>query len=80
MTIPNELSHVLSSDPEVMHGELCFAGTRVPLGVLLDNLAEGMGLDEFLQDYPTVSRLQAETIVRWGNSAILAALSGRLAG
>jgi uncharacterized protein (DUF433 family) len=61
--IPNGLEAVLSIDPEVMHGELCFAGTRVPLSVLLDNLEEGMGLNEFLTEYPTVQRSQAEAVI-----------------
>jgi uncharacterized protein (DUF433 family) len=63
MTIPKELEPVLSRDPEVMHGKLCFRGTRVPLAVLLDNLEEGMGVDEFVQEYPSVPREQALAVV-----------------
>jgi uncharacterized protein (DUF433 family) len=63
-----------------MHGELCFAGTRVPLSVLLDNLAEGMGLDEFLKEYPTVSREQAETLTHWGSALVLGELNRKLPG
>ena len=65
MTIPTELASVLSIDPEVMHGKLCFRGTRVPLTVLLDNLEEGMGLDEFVEEYPSVTREQAGAVIRW---------------
>lgn len=65
MIIPDELRPILQSEPEVMHGQLCFAGTRVPLTVLLDNLAEGMGVDEFLSEYPSVSRDQAMAVVAW---------------
>ncbi|MBS1727948.1 MAG: DUF433 domain-containing protein [Armatimonadetes bacterium] len=65
MVIPVGLEKVLSMDPDVMHGELCFAGTRVPLTVLLDNLDEGMGVDDFVQEYPSVSRDQALTVVGW---------------
>jgi uncharacterized protein (DUF433 family) len=65
MTIPAELKSVLKSDPEIMHGKLCFTGTRVPLTVLLDNLEEGMGLDEFVEEYPSVSREQAFAVLRW---------------
>lgn len=65
MKIPDELSSILQSKPDVMHGQLCFVGTRVPLTVLLDNLAEGMGADEFLLEYPSVSRAQALSVIEW---------------
>jgi uncharacterized protein (DUF433 family) len=65
MTIPTGLEEHLSIDPEVMHGKLCFKGTRVPLVVLLDNLEEGMGLEEFVEEYPSVSREQAQAVIAW---------------
>lgn len=65
MIIPDELRSILETEAEVMHGQLCFAGTRVPLTVLLDNLAEGMGVDEFLTEYPSVGRHQAMAVVAW---------------
>lgn len=65
MTVPHGLEKVLSIDPEIMHGDLCFSGTRVPLTVLLDNITEGMGIDEFLKHYPTVTKRQADAVVRW---------------
>ena len=40
--------------PEVCGGELCAAGTRVPVTVILDSLAEGAGRDEILCSYPTL--------------------------
>ena len=63
MVVPAGLENVLSIDPEVMYGDLCFVGTRVPLPVLLDNLDEGMGVDEFVEEYPTVSKSQVLKIV-----------------
>jgi len=65
MTIPNGLEEYLSIDPEVMHGKLCFKGTRVPLTVLLGNLEEGMGLEEFVEEYPSVSREQTQAVMVW---------------
>ena len=50
---------VVVVDPEIMSGEPCFAGTRVPVRALLDYLESGETLDEFLEQYPTVSRKQA---------------------
>ncbi len=50
---------VISQSPEVMSGAAVFAGTRVPVQSLLDYLAGGHSLDEFLDDFPTVKREQA---------------------
>lgn len=46
-------------DPEIMSGTPCFAGTRVPVRNLLDYIEGGDTLDEFLKQFPTVSRKQA---------------------
>lgn len=46
-------------DPEIMSGTPVFAGTRVPVRSLLDNIEAGDGLDIFLADFPSVSRSQA---------------------
>ncbi|MEM6334875.1 MAG: DUF433 domain-containing protein [Planctomycetota bacterium] len=43
-------------DPEIMHGEPCFRGTRVPVKTLFDYLAGGESIDRFLEGFPTVSR------------------------
>lgn len=51
---------VVSRDPEVMSGELVFAGTRVEVKTLVDYLKADHPLAEFLDDFPTVSREQAE--------------------
>lgn len=50
---------VISRSPDVMSGAAVFAGSRVPVQSLLDYLAGGHSLDGFLEDFPTVSRVQA---------------------
>jgi uncharacterized protein (DUF433 family) len=50
---------VVTSSPEIMSGALVFAGTRVPAQSLLDYLAGGHTLEEFLDDFPTVTREQS---------------------
>ena len=55
---------ILSSDPEVMSGAVVFKGTRVPVAGLFEYLGSGDTLDEFLLDFPTVDRRQAEEAVR----------------
>jgi uncharacterized protein (DUF433 family) len=50
---------VIHSDPDILSGEPVFVGTRVPLRNLIDYLERGHDLDEFLDDFPSVSREQA---------------------
>ena len=50
---------VVKIDPEIMSGAPCFAGTRVPVRSLIDYIEGGDTLDEFLEQFPTVSRKQA---------------------
>ena len=50
---------VVHSDPEIMSGTPVFVGTRVPVKSLFDYLAAGDSLDEFFEDFPSVSREQA---------------------
>jgi uncharacterized protein (DUF433 family) len=54
---------VVSRSPEVMSGAAVFVGTRVPAQNLLDYLAGGHTLDEFLDDFPTVKREQAVALL-----------------
>ncbi len=48
---------VVHSNPEILGGTPVFVGTRVPLRNLIDYLEAGQSLDEFLDDFPTVSDL-----------------------
>jgi uncharacterized protein (DUF433 family) len=48
-----------------MHGEIVFAGTRVPICSLLDHLKAGDTLDDFLAGFPSVSRRQAEAFLEY---------------
>lgn len=50
---------VVHSDPEILGGTPVFVGTRVPVKNLYDYLEAGDPLDEFLNDFPSVSREQA---------------------
>ncbi len=47
---------VIHSDPEILGGTPVFRGTRVPFQALLDYLEGGHTLDEFVSDFPTVTR------------------------
>lgn len=50
---------VFDRNPGILGGTPVFAGTRVPVRILMDHLEAGDSLDDFLDDYPTVSRTQA---------------------
>jgi uncharacterized protein (DUF433 family) len=63
---------VVVVDPEIMSGTPCFAGTRVPVRNLLDYLEAGDPLDEFLEQFPTVSRKQAIAFLEQSAEAMLA--------
>ena len=66
---------ILTSDPEVLGGERVFAGTRVPVRNLLDYLAAGQSLDEFLADFPSVSREQAVALLELARERLTAGAS-----
>lgn len=63
-------SYAIHSDPETMSGTPVFVGTRVPFKTLIDYLADP-GLDEFLKQFPTVSRGQAIAAIRQAGEALL---------
>ena len=52
-------SEIVIRDPEILGGTPVFRGTRVPFQALLDYIEGGQTLDEFLDDFPTVSREDA---------------------
>ncbi len=61
---------MISRSPDIMSGASVFAGTRVPIQSLLDYLAGGHPLDEFLEDFPTVSREQAVELLQKLNESL----------
>ena len=62
-------------DPEVMHGMPCFRGTRVPFKNLIDYLEGGHSLDEFLQQFPTVTREMAVRSLEEAKDSLLAEIA-----
>ncbi len=65
-----EAKGIVSRDPELMNGALVFAGTRVPVEVLVEYLAAGDSLERFLEAIPTVSREQAVAYLRMTPEAV----------
>ena len=63
---------MIIQDPEILSGEPVFLGTRVPFQTLLDYLEAGDTLDEFLEQYPGVSREQAIAALEEAKALMLA--------
>jgi uncharacterized protein (DUF433 family) len=57
------LSEAVSKDPQVMSGEIVFAGTRVPIWMLFDHIRHGHSLDQFFLSYPGVSPGQVDAVL-----------------
>ena len=45
----------IAVNPAVMHGKACIRGTRIPVAVLLANLAEGLSAEEIIRSYPSLT-------------------------
>ncbi len=63
-------NRIVSRSSDVMSGAPVFAGTRVPVQSLIDYLAGGHPLEEFLEDFPTVRREQAVELLRRLNESL----------
>ena len=59
----NPIRKYINIDPEILGGEPVFQGTRVPVESLFSHLEEGISLEDFLDDFPTVSKEQAQAVL-----------------
>ena len=62
----------ISRDPEVMSGAPCFTGTRVLVQNLFDYLEGSSSLEEFLEDFPSVSREAAIAVLETAKARLFA--------
>ena len=60
----------ITIDPEIVSGAPVFSGTRVPIDALINNLEDGLTLDAFLDNFPTVARKQALQVLRCSNASL----------
>ncbi len=65
MRIPPSLQHLVKSDPNIVGGEPCFEGTRVPLETVVDNLAGGHSVERILRNYPTLRAEHIQAVLKW---------------
>lgn len=62
-----ELQELISIDPEILGGQPVFKGTRVPIESFFDHLEAGISLEEFLDDFPTVTKEQVVATLEIAN-------------
>ena len=65
------MANPITIDPDILGGTPVFTGTRVPVESLFDHLADGISLDEFLDDFPTVSRQTAVEVLNLAEHLLL---------
>jgi len=65
-----ELLRRVSIDPKICHGKACIKGTRVLVSLILDNLAEGLSIQQILHEYPTIAKEDIQASLEY--AAILA--------
>ena len=67
----NEIASLpITIDPEILGGTPVFRGTRVPVDALLNNLEAGVSVDEFLENFPTVSREQVLDVIKFSGATL----------
>ncbi len=62
---------VITSSPNILGGTPVFAGTRVAVQTLFEYLEAGDSLDDFLSDFPTVTRSQAQEVLERSKEALI---------
>ena len=67
-----QLSEIVKCDPDILDGTPVFVGTRVPVQSLFDYLEGGETLDEFLRQFPSVTRGQAISALDFARVTLLA--------
>ena len=65
---------IIVKDRDILGGTPVFRGTRVPFQALLDYLEGGQTLDEFLDDFPTVTKHAAVTVLEQAKSLLVGQL------
>jgi uncharacterized protein (DUF433 family) len=55
----------ISVDPEICHGQACVRGTRIPVSVVLDNLAAGLSHEDILHSYPSLDHKSIQATIAY---------------
>ena len=62
----NPLLQRISIDPGVCFGKPCIRGTRIWVSLILDFLANGMGIEEILTEYPQLTKEDVRAAIAYG--------------
>ncbi len=62
---------LITQNPNVMSGTPCFAGTRVPVSALFDNLNDGATVNQFVEWFPGVTLEQAKAVLQQASNEML---------
>ena len=73
--MPASANDIITRHPDILGGTPVFRGTRVPFQALLDYLEGGQTLDDFLDDFPTVTRESAVRALEHAKSLVLSQIS-----
>jgi uncharacterized protein (DUF433 family) len=65
-----DIRSLITIDKDILGGQPVFTGTRVPVESLFDHLETGVSLDEFLDDFPGVTRQQAVDLLEAANKIL----------
>lgn len=65
-----DIRQLITIDKEILGGQTVFKGTRVPVETLFDHLEAGISLDQFLEDFPTVTKEQAVALLDWASKLL----------
>ena len=68
-----KIRDLITIDSEILSGTPVFKGTRVPIQSLFWHLENGVTIDEFLDDFPTVSKAQAIALLETANKLLTSA-------
>jgi len=63
----SQIRQYIVSDPQIMDGLPVFAGTRIPVYIILDYFAEGLGIEDILKDYPGLDRDKIRMALKFAN-------------
>ena len=61
----NNWQEQIDINPKVCHGKPCIKGTRIMVSVILDNLAEGLTLEEIVEEYPPLTELNVRAAIAY---------------
>jgi len=71
--------NIIVKSPDILSGNPVFAGTRVPIKNLLDYVRAGESVAEFLDDFPSVSREQVDSVLALAEALLMETIDARAA-